>query len=388
MFGTDLQVYLGQRNLPWDSFASTTIRFLSLLRAQEAIGYTIEKCYAVCRQKLFDDATKRGLSMIYLILTLRTWLQESDVPISPSELLLLCKDREATVPSDMVYAISGFFGVKRASSPAISFPIDYGLSTAEVYKRFTCWCIQQERNLDILAQQRNEDGASRSSLGSWATDWNDQVLTEYNLPETSPLLSRLRHPSSTHSNVIPSYRRRQDILTVRGFIVDDFANDAFCLDLTLQDSEQYQQWLSKIPDDERSNELLFGERCPTVETLERLHLQTEENDPYVSHLWRDGKRSNLPVREPGAGFRASFVTNRGCLAFSFMHFGSNPSPKICYLLGGRCLFVLKPVSSGRSSNKAFYSLITGDCFINGFEDGKGYQICKALGLQEQDICIV
>jgi len=125
-----------------------------------------------------------------------------------------------------------------------------------------------------------------------------------------------------------------------------------------------------------------------VETLKRLYSQTEVNDPYVSHLWRDGKRSNLAVREPGAEFRMSLVTNRGCLALTFPYFIPNPSPKICYLLGGRGLFVLKPVTSGRSTDRAFYNLITGDCFINGFEDGKRYEISKALGLQEQDICIV
>ena len=135
--GVNLQIYLGQRFLPWDSFASTTIRFLSLLGAREAVGKTLKKCYAVCRQKSFNKETKQGLSMIYFIVTLRTWLQESDVPISPSELVLLCKDRRATVPSDMVYAVSGFFGVKRTPSPAVLFPIDYGLSTTEVYKGFT-----------------------------------------------------------------------------------------------------------------------------------------------------------------------------------------------------------------------------------------------------------
>lgn len=30
---------------------------------------------------------------------------------------------------------------------------------------FTIWCIQQERNLDVLAKQRNEGSIGHSSLG-------------------------------------------------------------------------------------------------------------------------------------------------------------------------------------------------------------------------------
>lgn len=175
---------------------------------------------------------------MYLIMTLRTQLQESNIPINLSKLLLLCKDREVTLPSDIVYTVSGFFGVKRVSSPAILFPIDYRLSTAEVYKRFTIWYIQQERNLDILAQQRNEDSTGRSSLSSWTIDQNNQVLGEYSLLETLPLLSRLRYPSSIKLNIIPLYQRRRDILAIRGFIVDDFADDVFYLIVTPLDSEE------------------------------------------------------------------------------------------------------------------------------------------------------
>ena len=125
-----------------------------------------------------------------------------------------------------------------------------------------------------------------------------------------------------------------------------------------------------------------------METLERLYSQTVGNDLYVSHLWRDGMRSNLAVRESGAEFRMPFVTSRGCLALTFPYFTPDQPLKICYLLGGRGLFVLKPVTSGRSPDRTFYNLITGDCFINGFEDGNGYEISKNLGLQEQDIHIV
>ena len=391
-FGMNLQVCLGQNSITWDTFASTTIRFLSLLEAPAALSKTLVECYTVCRKRSFNEASNQGLSMIYLIVTLKTWLQESEVPISPSELAFLCKDRLATVPSDHLYAILGLVEAKRATSPAALFPVDYGLPSTEVYKRFTVWCIQLENNLDILAQQRNEDSTGPASRCSWTTDWDNQVLREFNLTQTSSLLSRLRQHSATHPKVFPLCRRMDHILAVRGYIVDDFGDDFFCLALTRQPSEEnnrlYQEWLNKISKNEAANKLLFGEQSPTVRTLERLYSETVENDIHVSHVWRDGERSDLAVREPGAEFRMPFITKRGCLALTFPYLTPNPSPKICFLLGGRGLFVLKPVIYGRPANTNSYKLITGDCFIKGFEDGRGYEISKGLRLQEQDFFLL
>ena len=56
--------------------------------------------------------------------------------------------------------------------------------------------------------------------------------------------------------------------------------------------------------------------------------------------------------------------------------------KVCALRGGRGPFLLQEIGAG------MYKLVCGDCFIDGFEDGKGIDVARQLGLPEEDICLV
>ena len=69
-----------------------------------------------------------------------------------------------------------------------------------------------------------------------------------------------------------------------------------------------------------SNIVLFGDEKPTKEALANLYKRAYEKDQFNSHLWRDGPQVCLRVRTPNAGARARYVTQRGCLVYSFGHF--------------------------------------------------------------------
>ena len=141
-------------------------------------------------------------------------------------------------------------------------------------------------------------------------------------------------------------------------------------------------WLGLISDSREANKLLFGYENSTTETLELLCKRTVERDALIPHLWRDG----LLLTEPRTKeFRLPLLTKRGCLALTFPYFDLNVTVKICILFGGRSLFVLKEAEE--ESGRAIHNLISGDCFIDGFEDGKGIEIAQKLGLEEESILI-
>jgi hypothetical protein len=82
------------------------------------------------------------------------------------------------------------------------------------------------------------------------------------------------------------------------------------------------------------------------------------------------------------------LTKRGCLALTFPYFQPDPVPKLCYLVGGRSLFILQLAGFDGRIGKELHKLICGDCFIDGFEDDKGLEIARSLGLVGEELYIV
>ena len=103
-----LLVQIGRQTLAWDIFVSVALRFLSNLKAGDAINANLDVCYSVCKDKVFDMAVQKELSMINVIANLRRWLHmPCDIPIPASQLVYLCRDRQATQDVDKVYALHG-----------------------------------------------------------------------------------------------------------------------------------------------------------------------------------------------------------------------------------------------------------------------------------------
>jgi hypothetical protein len=87
----------------------------------------------------------------------------------------------------------------------------------------------------------------------------------------------------------------------------------------------------------------------------------------------------LPKSERSA-YRTTLLTERGCLAICYPWWGYREGLKICALYGGRSVFILIPV--GGTTDKPLYCLICGDYFIDKFENGRGIEMARKLGPQE------
>jgi hypothetical protein len=377
-------------------FASATLRFLWHGSVWRALNISLEECYQETQRVdshiaiSTDRETKQGFSMVHLILNLRKWQQSSDqIQIWPSGLALVCRDLLATVPSDKVYGLGGLIGLSCSFGHESPLHVDYSLSPTEVYMKFTFWCIQQENSLDILAQQRYTNGRRRigqdnrtQDLPSWATDWTAPKLSGSDVIRTRDFVSTLDKSISNLPRPRPVCSRDGRNLIVRGYVIDTVSEWAVGIEVNELKQRALHRWLEMIPGDMQSNLLLFGAAKPTIETLEKLYEQTLAKDSSILYLWREVRVSEGHMDDKRKRFRSHMLTRRGCLAFAFPCFKVEDNIKVCALQGGRGLFLLQDAGNGA------HKLICGDCFIDGFEDGKGIEVAQKLGIEEEDICII
>lgn len=375
-----LVVQVGSRWVHWGEFAIAALRFLTNAEADIALKLDSDECYTQCFQQQHSLSTKSGISMIYLIETLRKWVRSSTYPITPSELALMCKNCEATIPNDKIYAIIGLFGRKDTLSMT-GLKVNYELSAPEVYKDFVTWCIREERSLDILAQQRYnysrvKPSPTHPNFPSWAINWSRGRALNFNTTEANPLGGRLKHGKMELAWHIPINTRKGDTLIVKGFMIDTIKKPA--PPKLYYDHDSQQEWMDAISENQEQNLILFPSGPQS--TLKR----TIAKFPDTPYLWRDGTTLSIPR---STKFTRTHFTEKGCLAVAFAYMNYGNKPKACALYGGRALFILQPIL-GDASRMPLYNLVCGDCFIDGFENGKGVQKAKELGLQEMDFHIV
>ena len=100
------------------------------------------------------------------------------------------------------------------------FKVDYSISANETFKRFAYCCILREGNLDALAQIRYEFAENTSGLPTWVMEFGKRMGSAYELTTTIPLLLKQSQPQ-LYIKPQPMVERRDDVLTVRGFIFDE-----------------------------------------------------------------------------------------------------------------------------------------------------------------------
>jgi hypothetical protein len=110
---------------------------------------------------------------------------------------------------------------------------------------------------------------------------------------------------------------------------------------------------------------------------EKIFLQLLLFSAYTTELWRmtfvyrifgGMEQACLWVSSGHVG--TPMITNRGCLAVTFTYLETRPPPKVCCVYGGRSLFLLRPGGISSITGKSIHHLMSGDCFIDGFEDEK------------------
>ena len=382
-----LFVYLGSVPTPWESYSLSILRFMSNLDVRVAVKSSANECYHATLRRDLSTAIKVGAIMVHLIIQLRTIIREAKHPIQPSELLLLCGPFKASVPCDNVYAVAGLFGIAPIFAHQANFTLDYRKPHLSVYEDFTVWCIENEGNLDVLAQQRNECGRQRyeRDFVSWSTDWSHTTDVAFTTRgSVVPINERNASMAITHQHS-PLYRSVSTSLFLKGYVID-IVLSGFVASRDFK-KEDMLDWLKAIPDDEEANLVLFGEKRPTVDSLVNVYRETFRKAQFFTHLWRDRDTAAFGKGNIFEEFRGPMRTKRGCLAITFPYFDIGPEAKICAFYGGRALFILLQEGTGDCRGQR-HRLVCGDCFINGFEDGKGIAMARKLGLQEQEIRLV
>ena len=391
----NLWFYIENQRIKWDALCSATLRFLSGYRMEQALKETLDQCCISGLLKDYNTETHSAISTLRLINRLRAGLQDHTSRLAPSEIVHLCRNQKASLAADMIYGITGLFVYYHPSSSSSSSPleINYRQTSFMVYQRFAIWCMETERNLDVIAQLRNESGKSPwgawnyhypvQNLSSWVAKWDESGRTNFT---TSPDvdLGVVRQPAVAP---IPSnihlFRLLGNVLVLRGFIIDTF-KAAF--PIYRESTNVSSNWLGELPNDPKANFILFGEEQPTVETLGRKLIRTLEREPVSSHLWRDGQLPT-PKRQGIRGdWRTPIMTSRGCLAISYPYMDLEETPVVCAVYGARALLALAP-KKPNFRDQTQYTLISGDCFIDGFEDGMGIEVAQKLGLKEENIQI-
>jgi hypothetical protein len=126
----------------------------------------------------------------------------------------------------------------------------------------------------------------------------------------------------------------------------------------------------------------LGDQTPSKETLNRLQSRTNEKITRISHLWGEGE---ILAEEETVRWHMEMRTNRGLLAITFPYFQDNPPAKICCFYGARSLFVIQEKEIDARNGRMLHMIVAGHCFIDGFENGKGVEMARRLGLKEEDI---
>ena len=154
----DVRVQIGGTTFSWDFICAATLRFLSGFSTDRAMNSTLDKCCTAGLKKDYTAETLMGLSMMRVVNRLRASVKDQAHPLVPSEVVHLCRHRQASLPHDMVYGVSGLFRMHTNQRGTTPFQIDYKAPYFEAYRHFTLWCLEEEGNMDVVAQLRNERG--------------------------------------------------------------------------------------------------------------------------------------------------------------------------------------------------------------------------------------
>ncbi|KAF7505953.1 hypothetical protein GJ744_012395 [Endocarpon pusillum] len=199
----------------------------------------------------------------------------------------------------------------------------------------------------------------------------------FSVSETAPFASKFDkkiHISRTHRPEIQRYGRS---LKARGFVIDTVSHHSIISD----DMSTLLRWENKISSASniRLRTPFYSKQYPHCWDLRECYRKAFAKDRVTSHLWRDGE--GLCTHE-SMKFLASQLTDNALLMFTFCYFDPSPQVKLCALYGGRGLFLLKEIKGTGTHN-----LITGDCFVDGLENGQGTELAWKMGLHEEEFCI-
>ncbi|XPS94541.1 hypothetical protein M3J09_003852 [Ascochyta lentis] len=106
-------------------------------------------------------------------------------PEEEDVLAVLCKSRNcsATDPRDKVYALLGLTNLKFSSQ----FPVDYSLTTSEIFTKLAVHCITEMGRFDVLQHCHNTEVSHLEMVPTWVPQWDFKVVYEPLPPQFSTL---------------------------------------------------------------------------------------------------------------------------------------------------------------------------------------------------------
>ena len=164
---TDPWVQCGKRRARWELFSKQILSFQSpkeqAISFQSLIGLNDLRSRFQLSQKADSES---GPFIMQLL-----------------DVLKSTRGSGASDPRDQIYAILGL--IKSKSSKQESIPIDYGLTTVQLYEMLACRHMAYSKDLSILSWIGEPILSKRSSeLPSWVPDW---TIKQYTKPRTGEL---------------------------------------------------------------------------------------------------------------------------------------------------------------------------------------------------------
>ncbi|KAL2065816.1 hypothetical protein VTL71DRAFT_3486 [Oculimacula yallundae] len=148
-------------------------------------------------------------------------------PTAPGilDLVTLCRDFEATVPQDKVFALLNL----ATDTAGMEFTMDYTKSLAQTWMQFAIAVAKQNRSLDIIcaAEPAVADGLA---IPSWCPDWSTKASASSMVRRTYVPITLMRamhdiggpiyHAAGTSPNLEPRFSFNGSILECAGIILD------------------------------------------------------------------------------------------------------------------------------------------------------------------------
>lgn len=198
-------------------------------------------------------------------------------------------------PRDKVYGMASMARDVRGRS----FPVDYNLSTGQVYLQAAKWTIESTKKLNVLCCRLGQDPAL--DLPSWVPDWTSKRYQNQLSPTTGYL-------ATGYTSTDAEFSQDLRILTVTGCCLGsiDVLGEAYTehspqMRLTKQMTKTIQQWLQLA---------LYG-NSPNADEH-----PSDVADTRINAFWRTliCNRAEPPYQIEESWYRSMFDVARGAVA--------------------------------------------------------------------------
>ncbi|KAF2749909.1 HET-domain-containing protein [Sporormia fimetaria CBS 119925] len=292
----------------------------------------------------------------------------AEEPISNSLLGLAFRFRfqAATFGSDKIYSL---LGLLPADNTTLIEP-DYSKTPEEVFLEFAISCIENNKNLTVIALA----AGAQIQGASWCRDWRFtddgmfpvQLFSTMRLSDGPPPYETFS-ASASHPPIFTADLKTR-VLNVQGYIIGTVARAGDFL----QDIRGVRNWEFALQSWEQTAGGPWSEESDLKAAFDRTITAGRWSGNPVDWRSRVPARNNPPKSEQDQVYmtildevcvnRRFFVTEEG--EFGLGPWNLKKGDSVCLLLGGKAPFVLRTLKKRSSPGSKYHELI-GDCYLEG-----------------------